>query len=141
VSSSRPAGVQVDLRLRGGHDGNHPIPTDLDARVEGPAGRPHSFSSAGCSARSPTPSWNGRRPVLRADVAELQGPDYTVGDLVDEQQIQQAQRCPRRQVGLGRQEHPVELIARKTDNQNVDGADLDCGAPLVRWGEFSEVKW
>ena len=27
--------------------------------------------------------------MLRADVAELQGPDYTVGDLVDEQQIQQ----------------------------------------------------
>jgi len=33
------------------------------------------------------------------------------------------------------------LIARKTDNQIVDGADLDRAAPLVRWGEFGEVKW
>ena len=32
---------------------------------------------------------DGRRAVLRADVAELQGPDDTVGDLVGEQQIQQ----------------------------------------------------
>ena len=79
--------------------------------------------------------------MLRADVAELQGPDYTVGDLVDEQQIQQTNGARADKSDWADRNTPFELIARKTDNQNVDGADLDRAAPLVRWGEFGEVKW